>query len=419
MRPSWDEYFMMLAKLAATRSTCRAVAVGTVIVKDRQILATGYNGPPAGFAHCTELGYCYEGVARCDQDQAYTSRATHAEANAIATAARKGIAVAGATLYTTLEPCLSCTKLILAAGISQVFYEEGLRTDSTRAQFCQEVHIPITPLALSAPTLARAVQYLTQPTSLKKPPDRPPTLLALDIDGVIRDVGGSYLRALADTVEHYTHGTLRPTLTQIDTLKSEGIWNNDWEASQELIYRHYEAQGQVRSEMVLDYRELVDFFQGRYLGQDFTGYIQDEALLVTKSFFEGWDQAGIYWGFVSGASRVSAQVVLEKRLGLGDPPLIAMGEAKEKPDPEGLLRLVERYTPAIERVVYCGDTVADILVIGRAASRDPSRSYRSIGILPPHNQSLAYRERLLEAGANLVLSRLEALDVQQLDALFS
>jgi dCMP deaminase len=168
-RPTWDEYFMSLAKLAATRSTCRAVAVGAVLVKDRQILATGYNGPPAGFAHCTEQGYCYVGVPRCDSDQSYTSRASHAEANAIATAARKGIPVDGATIYTTLEPCLNCTKLILAAGIVQVFYEEGLSCDRARETFVQEVKIPISKLALSASASQRAVHYLENITSLKKP----------------------------------------------------------------------------------------------------------------------------------------------------------------------------------------------------------------------------------------------------------
>lgn len=162
---------MSLAKLAATRSTCRAVAVGAVIVKDRQILATGYNGPPAGLAHCTEQGYCYVGVARCDLDQSYTSRASHAEANAIATAARKGIAVEGATMYTTLEPCLNCTKLILAAGIVQVFYEEGLSYNLARVTFLKEIQIPITPLPISVQATQRAMAYLEGVTSLKKPWD--------------------------------------------------------------------------------------------------------------------------------------------------------------------------------------------------------------------------------------------------------
>ncbi|WP_287127411.1 dCMP deaminase family protein [Candidatus Cyanaurora vandensis] len=170
-RPSWDEYFLSLAKLAATRSTCRAVAVGAVIVKDRQVLATGYNGPPAGFAHCTELGHCYVGVPRCDSDQAFTSRAAHAEMNAIAMAARKGIAVEGATMYTTLEPCLSCTKLILAAGLVQVFYEVGLSYDRARAAFVEELAIPILPLQLSPAATQRAVDLIQSPTSYKLPPD--------------------------------------------------------------------------------------------------------------------------------------------------------------------------------------------------------------------------------------------------------
>lgn len=170
-RPSWDEYFMSLAKLAATRSTCRAVAVGAIVVKDRQVLATGYNGPPAGFAHCSELGYCYEGVPRCDSDQSYTSRASHAEMNAIAMAARKGISVEGATMYTTLEPCLNCTKLILAAGLVQVFYEVGLSYDRARAAFVRELSIPIKPLQLSTAAIARAVHLIQTPTSLKLPLD--------------------------------------------------------------------------------------------------------------------------------------------------------------------------------------------------------------------------------------------------------
>jgi dCMP deaminase len=122
---------MLLAKLAATRSTCRAAAVGAVVVKDKQVLATGYNGPPAGAHHCTDMGYCYEGISRCDADQAYPSRSSHAEANAIAMAAKKGISVDGATIYATLEPCLSCLKLIIASGIKEIYFEVplALRTD--------------------------------------------------------------------------------------------------------------------------------------------------------------------------------------------------------------------------------------------------------------------------------------------------
>ena len=83
-RPNWDEYFLMLAKLAATRSTCLAFPVGAVIVKNRQILATGYNGSPSGSAHCTTQGFCYPGLSSCDASKILPSRAVHAEANAIA-----------------------------------------------------------------------------------------------------------------------------------------------------------------------------------------------------------------------------------------------------------------------------------------------------------------------------------------------
>jgi dCMP deaminase len=122
-RPTWDEYFLMLAKLAATRSTCLAFPVGAVITKDRQVIATGYNGSPSGTVHCTAQGYCYPGLSSCDASKDFPSRAVHAEANAIAQAAKHGITTNNASIYVTLEPCLSCLKLIIAAGIKEVYYE--------------------------------------------------------------------------------------------------------------------------------------------------------------------------------------------------------------------------------------------------------------------------------------------------------
>jgi dCMP deaminase len=95
-RPDWHEYFMMLAKLAATRSTCLAFPVGAVIVKNKQILATGYNGPPSKSAHCIDLGYCYPELESCSSSQSLPSRAVHAEANAIAQAAKSGESTSGA-----------------------------------------------------------------------------------------------------------------------------------------------------------------------------------------------------------------------------------------------------------------------------------------------------------------------------------
>ncbi|WP_038041945.1 deoxycytidylate deaminase [Thermodesulfobacterium hveragerdense] len=125
-RPSWHEYFMVIAKMVALRSGCNSRPTGAVIVKDKRILATGYNGPMPGAWHCTDKGptYCFrreKGIP--DIDKYNFCRATHAEANAIAQAARFGISVEGASLYCTLAPCYVCLKLIASAGIKEVYYE--------------------------------------------------------------------------------------------------------------------------------------------------------------------------------------------------------------------------------------------------------------------------------------------------------
>ncbi len=130
-RPTWNEYFMLMAKLASTRSTCLAFPVGAVIVKNRQVLATGYNGSPSGTAHCITQGFCYEGLSSCDASKSLPSRAVHAEANAIAQAAKHGISTDGATIYVTLEPCLTCLKLIISAGIQEVIYETDFNAGNT------------------------------------------------------------------------------------------------------------------------------------------------------------------------------------------------------------------------------------------------------------------------------------------------
>lgn len=127
MRPQWNEYFMEFAKLAAKRSTCIRSSgrqVGAVIVRDKQILATGYNGAPKGVRHCSEVG--------CIRDQKQVKsgtchelcRGTHAEQNAIVQAAYQGTSVKGGILYSTLTPCVICAKMIINAGIVQVIYLE-------------------------------------------------------------------------------------------------------------------------------------------------------------------------------------------------------------------------------------------------------------------------------------------------------
>ncbi|UBF25398.1 dCMP deaminase family protein [Kovacikia minuta CCNUW1] len=170
-RPSWDEYFLMIAKLAATRSTCLAFPVGAVIVKNKQILATGYNGPPSGSAHCTAQGYCYPGLDSCDARRDLPSRAVHAEANAIAQAAKHGISTDGGSIYVTLEPCLFCLKLIISAGIREVFYESGFNTGAStfvRDMFIQENLVVLKQIDLSETIAQKASFSLLNPTSIGK-----------------------------------------------------------------------------------------------------------------------------------------------------------------------------------------------------------------------------------------------------------
>lgn len=171
IRPTWDEYFLMLAKLAATRSTCLAFPVGAVIVKDKQVLATGYNGPPSGSAHCTTQGYCYPGLDSCDASKAMPSRAVHAEANAIAQAAKHGISTEDASIYVTLEPCLFCLKLIISAGIHEVFYETSFNTGSNlivRDLFIGENLVSLKQVALSQQTAEKAANFLLHPISVSQ-----------------------------------------------------------------------------------------------------------------------------------------------------------------------------------------------------------------------------------------------------------
>lgn len=110
-RPSWDNYFMDMANLASTRATCPRASVGAVIVKDKKVISTGYNGAPKGMKHCTEIG--------CLMVNNSCVRGIHAEANAILQAKQD---LTGATIYTTHQPCVNCAKLIMGAGIARVVY---------------------------------------------------------------------------------------------------------------------------------------------------------------------------------------------------------------------------------------------------------------------------------------------------------
>jgi dCMP deaminase len=179
-RPNWDEYFLMLAKLAATRSTCLAFPVGAVIVKDKQVVATGYNGSPSGSVHCTAQGYCYPGLNSCDASKSLPSRAVHAEANAIAQAARHGISTEGAKIYVTLEPCLSCLKLMISAGIDEVYYETRFSSKDSSAisdSFVREGLVKLHQVQISEMTLQSAAGSLLKPTSVvQNDPEEIPNL---------------------------------------------------------------------------------------------------------------------------------------------------------------------------------------------------------------------------------------------------
>ena len=121
-RPNIDEYFMAIADLVATRSTCLRRSVGAVIVKDKMIVSTGYNGAPKGIRHCSETGCLREKLNVPSGKMHELCRGLHAEQNAIIQAAVFGVSPAGGTIYTTTHPCIICTKMIINAGIKRVVY---------------------------------------------------------------------------------------------------------------------------------------------------------------------------------------------------------------------------------------------------------------------------------------------------------
>ncbi|MCE1248787.1 MAG: dCMP deaminase family protein [Firmicutes bacterium] len=129
-RPGWDEYFMFIAKVAASRSTCMSRPVGGILVIDRQILVSGYNGSMPGEKHCIDSGKCFRRTVGKKGESKYDyCLASHAEANLLAQAAKKGIRVEGATLYITLAPCYTCAKQLAVAGIKDIVFEHTYESD--------------------------------------------------------------------------------------------------------------------------------------------------------------------------------------------------------------------------------------------------------------------------------------------------
>ena len=249
-------------------------------------------------------------------------------------------------------------------------------------------------------------------------------LILFDIDGVIRSVENSYRLSLKRTVYKFTGW--EPSYIDIDNAKNEGIWNNDWDLSLEFIKR-FKKKGNFN--IAIPSREdIVKCFEDFYFGGDpnedskyWSGFITNEELLVDKKFFDLLESNGIIWGFVSGAESASAKFVLEKRLGLKSPPLIAMGDAPDKPDPKGFINLSkqllgDKLGSSNIPIGYVGDTIADINTVINAKKEIPSQKFISIGIAPPHLHSKSrliernsYEKNLKDAGADLILNSINDL----------
>ena len=248
----------------------------------------------------------------------------------------------------------------------------------------------------------------------------PKGYILFDIDGVIRDVTNSYRLAIQKTVESYL-GSI-PSIGEIDKLKSEGCWNNDWDVSFELLNR---KQKQLNIQISLPSKnDLIEKFNNFYFGGDYKansntwkGYIRNEELLINSKFFKTISNLNIKWGFVSGAEPPSAKYVLEEKLGLIRPPLIAMDDAPEKPNPEGFLNLIEIISKSMidkidKPIAYLGDTVADVLTVVNARKTFPKQNFISFAVAPPHLHKKnkrelrsIYEKKLVNSGADFILEK--------------
>jgi dCMP deaminase len=142
-RPTWDEYFLEIAFSVAERSTCDRAHVGAVLVRDKRILSTGYNGSPAGLPHCDEVGHLIV--------DGHCVRTLHAEQNAIIQSALHGVGSEGATAYVTHQPCLTCAKMLINAGIRRVVYA-GNYPDTYSRQFLAEANVQLDHMTRPGPT---------------------------------------------------------------------------------------------------------------------------------------------------------------------------------------------------------------------------------------------------------------------------
>ncbi|MCG8541572.1 MAG: cytidine/deoxycytidylate deaminase family protein [Clostridia bacterium] len=142
MRPNWDEYFMEMAEVVKNRSTCLRRRVGAVIVKDKRILTTGYNGAPSNTAHCLDIGCYREKMNIPSGERAELCRGTHAEQNAIIQAAYHGVSIKDSVLYVTLQPCVLCAKMVINAGIKTIYFK-GNYPDELSLKILEEAGVEL------------------------------------------------------------------------------------------------------------------------------------------------------------------------------------------------------------------------------------------------------------------------------------
>ncbi len=144
-RPSWDEYFMAITEMVAQRSTCLRRKVGAILVRDKRIIATGYNGAPAKVSHCLDIGCLREQQGIPSGERHELCRGLHAEQNSIIQAALHGFSVEGSTLYCTNMPCSICSKMLINARIEKIYYKEGY-ADSLSSLLLAEAKVPVVQL---------------------------------------------------------------------------------------------------------------------------------------------------------------------------------------------------------------------------------------------------------------------------------
>ena len=161
IRPSWDEYFMAIAKIIGTRSSCDRLRAGAVLVKDNRIIATGYNGAPPGLSNCDEIGHMIE--------ERHCVRTIHAEHNAILQSAKlSGTSTDGATLYMKYIPCIHCSKYIVAAGIKRIVYVEDYRA-SIAVEYLKEAGVGVDKYQENKEWNKKMVDLFSREVELMKP----------------------------------------------------------------------------------------------------------------------------------------------------------------------------------------------------------------------------------------------------------